>query len=82
MSTETVAWGLEPLLSVAELADYLGVPVGTVYDWRSNGSGPVGYRFGKHVKFAVSDVRAWVEAARDRPTGLAASSVQAGGGER
>jgi len=74
MGIETTSWGLEPLLSVTELAGYLGVPVATVYDWRSNGTGPVGHRFGKHVKFAVSDVRAWVEAQRDRPVGLAASS--------
>ena len=61
--------GLEPLLSVAELAEYLGVPVATVYDWRSAGVGPVGHRFGRHVKFAVSDVRAWMDARRDRPSG-------------
>lgn len=29
------AWGLEPLLDVAELAAYLGVPVSTIYDWPS-----------------------------------------------
>ena len=61
-------WGMEPLLSVGELAEYLGVPVATVYDWRSHGTGPVGHRFGKHVKFAVSDVRMWIESRRDVPT--------------
>ena len=29
--------GLEPLLNIDELADYLGVPVSTIYDWRTNG---------------------------------------------
>jgi len=67
MSADTSLWGLELLLSVTELAEYLGIPVATIYDWRSNGVGPVGHRFGKHVKFAVYDVRAWVEAQRDRP---------------
>jgi len=57
-------------LSVTELAEYLGLPVATIYDWRAHGRGPVGHRFGKHVKFAVSDVAAWVEAQRDRPAGL------------
>lgn len=61
------AWGLEPLLDITELAAYLGVPVSTVYDWRTRGKGPAAYRFGKHVKFAVSDVRAWVAEQRDRP---------------
>ncbi|GAB3598487.1 hypothetical protein GCM10027408_14620 [Microbacterium tumbae] len=58
-------WGLEPLLDVGELAAYLGVPVSTVYDWRTRGLGPRAYRFGKHLKFAVSDVRIWVEQQRD-----------------
>lgn len=60
------AWGLEPLWDVHELADYLGVPVSTVYDWRTRGKGPAAYRFGKHLKFAVSDVRTWVAEQRER----------------
>jgi len=61
----TDSWGLEPLMDVAELASYLGLPVSTVYDWRVHGKGPVAYRFGKHLKFAVSDVRAWVAEQRE-----------------
>jgi excisionase family DNA binding protein len=44
------AWRLEPLLDVAELAAYLGVPVSTVYDWRTQGEGPAAYRFGRHFE--------------------------------
>lgn len=58
-------WGLEPLLDVRELAQYLGVPVSTIYDWRTRGCGPRAYRFGKHLKFAVSDVQSWIEDQRD-----------------
>lgn len=58
-------WGLEPLLDIGELATYLGVSVSTIYDWRNRGLGPKAYRFGKHLKFAVSEVRAWVEEQRD-----------------
>ncbi|PZP38027.1 MAG: DNA-binding protein [Kocuria rhizophila] len=58
-------WGLEPLLNVGELAAYMGVPVSTVYHWRTRDLGPRAYRFGKHLKFAVSDVRIWVEQQRD-----------------
>ncbi|GAB3031588.1 hypothetical protein GCM10027052_05310 [Parafrigoribacterium mesophilum] len=35
----TPPFGLEPLLDVIELAAYLGVPVSTVYDWRTNSKG-------------------------------------------
>ncbi|UOE25716.1 helix-turn-helix domain-containing protein [Agromyces soli] len=51
------SWALEPLLDVGELAAYLGVPVSTVYDWRTRGLGPRAYRFRKHLEFALSDVR-------------------------
>ena len=64
-SSGTDSWGLEPLMDVSELASYLGLPVSTVYDWRVHGKGPVAYRFGKHLKFAVSDVRAWVAEQRE-----------------
>lgn len=61
-------WGLEPLLDVTDLAEYLGVPVSTVYDWRTNGKDPVAYRFGKHLKFTVTDVRTWIDQQRDSST--------------
>lgn len=56
---------LPPLLDIRELSAYLGVPVSTIYDWRSRGVGPRAYRFGKHLKFAVTDVTEWIEAQRD-----------------
>ncbi|SDS99088.1 helix-turn-helix transcriptional regulator [Microterricola viridarii] len=58
--------GLEPLWDITELAGYLGIPVATIYDWRTHGKGPTAYRFGKHLKFALSDVRDWVVAQRER----------------
>jgi len=58
-------WGLEPLMDVHELAAYLGISISTVYDWRVHGKGPTAYRFGKHIKFALSDVRAWIAQQRD-----------------
>jgi excisionase family DNA binding protein len=57
--------GLEPMLDVSELASYLGVPISTVYDWRTRGLGPVAHRFGKHLKFALSDVQSWVALQRE-----------------
>ncbi|MGF1617162.1 MAG: helix-turn-helix transcriptional regulator [Acidimicrobiia bacterium] len=48
------------LLSVEELADYLEVPVKTIYTWRHRNTGPKGFRVGKHVRFRWHDVQAWV----------------------
>ena len=72
-TASTDAWGLEPLMDINELASYLGIPISTVYDWRVRGKGPTAYRFGKHLKFAISDVRAWIAEQREpssppRPT--------------
>lgn len=48
------------LLSVDELADYLEVPVKTIYTWRHRNTGPRGFRVGKHLRFRWSDVQTWV----------------------
>ena len=42
--------GLEPLIGVEELAEYLGVPVQTIYDWRLSGRAPRAFKFGKHLR--------------------------------
>ncbi|AZH80425.1 hypothetical protein CSX12_11035 [Microbacterium sp. Y-01] len=57
------------MLDIGELAAYLGVPVSTVYDCRTRGLGPRAYCFGKHLKFALSDVRIWVEHSRSPNSG-------------
>lgn len=56
---------LEPLLDITELAEYLGVPLSTVYDWRARGLGPRAHRFGKRLKFALSDVQTWMASQRE-----------------
>jgi excisionase family DNA binding protein len=61
--------GLEPLLSIEDLARYLGVPVATIYDWRVDGKGPRGIRVGRHVKFTASDVKAWLAKHREPEPG-------------
>ena len=58
-------WGLERLLNINEVAAYLRVPVSTIYEWRMKGDAPEAHRFGKHLTFAASDVRAWVDAHRE-----------------
>jgi excisionase family DNA binding protein len=63
------AFRLDPLLSIEALAGYLGVPITTIYDWRVDGMGPCGVRVGRHVKFTVSDVLAWIDEQRESRPG-------------
>ncbi|MEU2251165.1 helix-turn-helix domain-containing protein [Streptomyces sp. NPDC019224] len=49
------------LLSPAELASYLGVPVKTVYRWNHMGTGPKPCPVGKHVRYRPADVEAWLD---------------------
>lgn len=62
---DTTKLGLEPLIGVEELAEYLGVPVQTIYDWRLSAHAPRAYKIGKHLRFALSDVQAWLEEQRE-----------------
>ena len=64
-TSAAVPAALEPLITIDELAAYLGLPKQTIYDWRVQGRGPRAYRIGKHLRYAVSDVRAWVAAQRE-----------------
>ena len=57
----------DPLLSIGDLAEWLGVSVPSLYGWRSQGRGPSGFRVGGLVKYRVSDVEAWLELQRDEP---------------
>lgn len=69
MKTETNPLSvLDPLVTITELADYLGVPVKTIYEWRQAGRGPIGIRIGRHLKFRLSDVQSWVDGQRDVPS--------------
>ncbi|WP_423793504.1 helix-turn-helix transcriptional regulator [Mycobacterium nebraskense] len=46
-------------LSRQELADRYGLPVKTPAGWASKGKGPRYAKFGKHVRYRLSDVLAW-----------------------
>ena len=48
------------LWSVQDVSAYFGVPVGTLYAWRSEKRGPLGRRVGKYLRYRPEDVRTWV----------------------
>ena len=51
----------EPALSLKELAFQLQVSIQTLYDLRSQGRGPKGFRVGRHLRFRQSEIEAWLE---------------------
>ncbi|MFE3470302.1 helix-turn-helix transcriptional regulator [Streptomyces bacillaris] len=53
-------------LTPLDLADLLGVPVETVYQWRRKDTGPRGFRVGRHLRYDPEDVRAWVAILMDK----------------
>ncbi len=64
--TMTTTDAPERLMTLVELSELLGVPVGTLYAWRFRGEGPAGYRIGRHVRYRRSMVEAWIESQADR----------------
>ena len=54
------AAALEAVLSISELAADLGVSVQAIYDLRSQGRGPRGFRVGRELRFRISEVEAWL----------------------
>ena len=51
---------VDRLLTVKDLANYLDVPVATIYAWRYRRQGPPGFRVGRHLRFRGSDVEHWI----------------------
>ena len=49
------------LLTVQDLAAYLGVPATTLYQWRYRREGPRGVRVGRHIRYQWTDVAEWIE---------------------
>ncbi len=42
------------------VAEYLGVPMGTLYQWRYLSLGPKAYRVGKWLRYDPEDVARWL----------------------
>ncbi|WUM90972.1 helix-turn-helix domain-containing protein [Streptomyces sp. NBC_00322] len=52
---------MDRYLTPGDLAKRYGVPVGTVYDWNSQRTGPRYIRVGRHVRYVPADVASWEE---------------------
>jgi len=48
------------LWTFQDVSAFLGVPVGTLYQWRTRGEGPPAFKLGGHVRFDPDRVRAWL----------------------
>ncbi|GAB4087067.1 hypothetical protein GCM10028784_36970 [Myceligenerans cantabricum] len=59
---------IDRLWTIDDVSEFLGVPVATLYAWRSSGKGPASRRVGKYIRYRPQDVHAWVA---DLPTGVA-----------
>lgn len=55
----------ERLWTVEDVAEYLGVPIRTLYDWRYRGYGPSSKRVGKHLRYKPETVISWYEDLND-----------------
>lgn len=53
-------------MSTADLAGLCKVATSTVRTWRYTGKGPPAYQFGKHIRYRLADVEAWMEEAKER----------------
>jgi DNA-binding transcriptional regulator YiaG len=54
-------------LTNTDLAARYQVPVETIRKWRSDGTGPPGQRFGRHVRYRRSMVERWENSRGDAP---------------
>lgn len=52
---------MKSFFSPEELATYLDIPVQTIYAWRKHRKGPPGHSVGRHVRYRITDVDAWVD---------------------
>ncbi len=65
MDKKTTQTGESEWLSPEDLAMELGIPLGTIYRWRSCHTGPRGHRMGRHVRFRRSDIESWIQSKSD-----------------
>jgi hypothetical protein len=56
---------LAPLWTVQDVAEFLQVPVQTVYSWRARRAGPPARKVGKYLRYRPDDVIRWLDGLPD-----------------
>ena len=65
VETTTHMSGIEPVLSLTDLCEHLHVPAQTIYDLRSQGRGPRGFRVGRELRFRIGEIESWLARLED-----------------
>jgi len=55
IATEQSTW------TIHDVAAYLRIPVGTLYQWRHRRTGPPAVKVGRHLRYDPDHVRAWCQ---------------------
>lgn len=50
----------EPLWSLQQTAEFLGIPAATLYQMNHKRTGPRSFKVGKHRRYVREDVLAWL----------------------
>lgn len=60
-ASPAVTHGVRRLATPQELADYVGVPLSTVYQWSHRGGGPKFIKVGRHLRARWDDIEKWLD---------------------
>jgi excisionase family DNA binding protein len=66
MSAPTGEWRPDPLLTIEDVAAWLGKPKNTLYAWHSRGKGPRAIRIGNTLRYRRSEVDRWLDEHTDQ----------------
>ena len=59
-SGETQSGSPARLMTLKEVATFLGIPGPTLYAWRRRGEGPTSMKVGRHLPYRREDVDRWL----------------------
>jgi excisionase family DNA binding protein len=60
--------GYDPLLTIEEVSQWLGIPRGTLYQWRSRKQGPRAIKVGGALRYRRAEVETYLDQHTDSRT--------------